>query len=131
MALMLTKLDRLITELKLPPNDAYHKLRHTIEEVNTLILQYGGPEAVQVCCSGLIRMLADTKPSTSESAYPYICPQRIELGAEVSHNNLQRSVLHAAFPRCFFLCALSGRLTGPPARLQSPSLVPGLLQLHL
>jgi len=47
-ALMLTKLDRLITELKLPPNDAYHKLRHTIEEVNTLILQYGGPDAVQV-----------------------------------------------------------------------------------
>ena len=47
MALMLTKLDRLITELKLPPNDAYHKLRHTIEEVNTLILQYGGPDAVQ------------------------------------------------------------------------------------
>ncbi len=46
--LMLTKLDRLITELKLPPNDAYHKLRHTIEEVNTLILQYGGPDAVQV-----------------------------------------------------------------------------------
>ena len=66
MALMLTKLDRLITELKLPPNDAYHKLRHTIEEVNTLILQYGGPEAVQVCCSGLIRMLPDTKPSTSD-----------------------------------------------------------------
>ena len=47
-ALMLTKLDRLITELKLPPNDAYHKLRHTIEEVNTLILQYGGPDALQV-----------------------------------------------------------------------------------
>ena len=44
---MLTKLDRLITELKLPPNDAYHKLRHTIEEVNALILQYGGNDAEQ------------------------------------------------------------------------------------
>lgn len=30
-------MDRLITELKLPPSDAYHKLRHTIEEVNALI----------------------------------------------------------------------------------------------
>ncbi len=32
-----TQVDRLITELKLPPADAYHKLRHTIEEVNNLI----------------------------------------------------------------------------------------------
>ncbi|KAF5831091.1 hypothetical protein DUNSADRAFT_13622 [Dunaliella salina] len=29
--------DRLITELKLPPADAYYKLRHTIEEVNAAI----------------------------------------------------------------------------------------------
>jgi U5 small nuclear ribonucleoprotein component len=26
--------DRLILELKLPPADAYYKLKHTIEEVN-------------------------------------------------------------------------------------------------
>lgn len=41
-------MDRLITELKLPPNDAYHKLRHTIEEVNALIVKYGGEDAEQV-----------------------------------------------------------------------------------
>mmetsp|Transcript_32249 Transcript_32249/g.84013 ORF Transcript_32249/g.84013 Transcript_32249/m.84013 type:complete len:1110 (+) Transcript_32249:169-3498(+) len=35
--LMITKVDRLITELKLPPADAYYKLRHTIEEVNAAI----------------------------------------------------------------------------------------------
>eukprot|EP00798_Chlamydomonas_sp_ICE-L_P019957 gene19957-26665_t len=35
--LMVSKVDRLITELKLPPADAYHKLRHTIEEVNAVI----------------------------------------------------------------------------------------------
>ncbi|KAL0390087.1 UNVERIFIED_CONTAM: U5 small nuclear ribonucleoprotein component CLO, partial [Sesamum calycinum] len=29
--------DRLITELKLPPKDAYHKLRHTIEVINNHI----------------------------------------------------------------------------------------------
>jgi translation elongation factor EF-G len=36
------QVDRLITELKLPPGDAYFKLRHTIEEVNLLISTYSG-----------------------------------------------------------------------------------------
>ena len=36
------QMDRLITELKLPPVDAYNKLRHTMEEVNALILKYSG-----------------------------------------------------------------------------------------
>eukprot|EP00271_Cylindrocystis_brebissonii_P007357 TRINITY_DN2075_c0_g1_i1.p1 TRINITY_DN2075_c0_g1~~TRINITY_DN2075_c0_g1_i1.p1 ORF type:complete len:1000 (+),score=203.77 TRINITY_DN2075_c0_g1_i1:202-3201(+) len=35
--LVINKVDRLITELKLPPPDAYHKLRHTLEEVNALV----------------------------------------------------------------------------------------------
>ena len=39
------QVDRLITELKLPPADAYHKLRHTIEEVNALISTYSGGNA--------------------------------------------------------------------------------------
>lgn len=34
---VINKVDRLITELKLPPTDAYHKLRHTIDEINQLI----------------------------------------------------------------------------------------------
>eukprot|EP00803_Ostreobium_quekettii_P004098 evm.model.scf_112.9 EVM.evm.TU.scf_112.9 scf_112:71072-79156(+) len=38
--LVISKVDRLITELKLPPADAYHKLRHTIEEVNGLLNMY-------------------------------------------------------------------------------------------
>ena len=32
----LNKIDRLVVELKLPPPDAYHKLRHTLEELNAL-----------------------------------------------------------------------------------------------
>lgn len=40
--LLITKVDRLITELKLPPTDAYHKLKHTIEEVNNAISAAGG-----------------------------------------------------------------------------------------
>lgn len=35
--LCVNKIDRLILELKLPPQDAYYKIRHIIEEVNGLI----------------------------------------------------------------------------------------------
>jgi len=39
------KVDRLILELKLPPADAYHKIRHTLEEINAIIeATYGGDE---------------------------------------------------------------------------------------
>lgn len=37
LVLVINKVDRLILELKLPPKDAYFKLKHTIEEVNTII----------------------------------------------------------------------------------------------
>lgn len=33
----INKIDRLILELKLPPQDAYFKLKHIIDEVNALI----------------------------------------------------------------------------------------------
>ncbi|XP_030952149.1 110 kDa U5 small nuclear ribonucleoprotein component CLO-like [Quercus lobata] len=35
---VINKVDRLITELKLPPKDAYHKLRHTLEVINSNIV---------------------------------------------------------------------------------------------
>lgn len=37
------QVDRLITELKLPPSDAYHKLRHTLEDVNALLATHAPP----------------------------------------------------------------------------------------
>jgi U5 small nuclear ribonucleoprotein component len=37
LTLIINKMDRLILELKLPPRDAYFKLKHCIEEVNTII----------------------------------------------------------------------------------------------
>ncbi|KAI1375378.1 P-loop containing nucleoside triphosphate hydrolase protein [Hypoxylon crocopeplum] len=37
MTLIVNKMDRLILELRLPPSDAYFKLKHVIEEVNTII----------------------------------------------------------------------------------------------
>eukprot|EP00002_Diphylleia_rotans_P024681 TRINITY_DN4880_c0_g1_i1.p1 TRINITY_DN4880_c0_g1~~TRINITY_DN4880_c0_g1_i1.p1 ORF type:complete len:976 (+),score=217.16 TRINITY_DN4880_c0_g1_i1:58-2985(+) len=46
---VINKVDRLILELRLPPEDAYFKLRHTIEEVNTLLALYShGTETVRV-----------------------------------------------------------------------------------
>ena len=36
-SLVVTKVDRLITELKLPPGDAYHKLRRVVDETNAAI----------------------------------------------------------------------------------------------
>lgn len=35
--LCINKIDRLILELKLPPHDAYFKIKHIIDEVNGLI----------------------------------------------------------------------------------------------
>lgn len=37
LTLVVNKMDRLILELKLPPSDAYFKIKHVIEEVNTVI----------------------------------------------------------------------------------------------
>ncbi|ORY57172.1 P-loop containing nucleoside triphosphate hydrolase protein [Pseudomassariella vexata] len=37
MTLIVNKVDRLILELRLPPTDAYFKLKHCIEEINTII----------------------------------------------------------------------------------------------
>lgn len=37
LTLCINKIDRLILELKLPPADAYYKLRHIIDELNTML----------------------------------------------------------------------------------------------
>lgn len=37
LTLCINKIDRLILELKLPPLDAYFKLRHILEELNSLL----------------------------------------------------------------------------------------------
>lgn len=35
--LLINKIDRLILELRIKPADAYYKIKHTIEEINTFI----------------------------------------------------------------------------------------------
>lgn len=54
--LVINKMDRLILELKYPPNDAYYKLKHVIDEINTLLVTLGisesqllSPERGNVC----------------------------------------------------------------------------------
>ena len=37
LVLCINKVDRLMLELKLPPADAYFKLRHIVDEVNAII----------------------------------------------------------------------------------------------
>lgn len=37
LTLVVNKIDRLILELRIKPADAYYKIKHTIEEVNTVI----------------------------------------------------------------------------------------------
>ncbi|EGF83447.1 hypothetical protein BATDEDRAFT_15620 [Batrachochytrium dendrobatidis JAM81] len=53
MVLVINKVDRLIMELKLPPTDAYFKLQHTIEEVNSIMSELSlprlSPELGNVC----------------------------------------------------------------------------------
>jgi 116 kDa U5 small nuclear ribonucleoprotein component len=34
---VINKLDRLVLELRLPPNDAYHKIKHTLDEINYIV----------------------------------------------------------------------------------------------
>ena len=39
--LVVNKIDRLILELRIKPADAFYKIKHTIEEVNTAIRSVG------------------------------------------------------------------------------------------
>ena len=48
MLLLILQIDRLILELKLPPTDAYFKLKHTIDEINSLLSMYSDSEDVNV-----------------------------------------------------------------------------------
>jgi len=40
LVLFLNKMDRLVLELRLPPNDAYLKIKYVIEQVNKVVCKY-------------------------------------------------------------------------------------------
>jgi U5 small nuclear ribonucleoprotein component len=56
--LVVNKIDRLILELKLPPQDAYFKLKHTIEEVNNVLSK-----------------ISDIRLSPEKGNVAFACPQ--------------------------------------------------------
>ncbi|KAL2914439.1 U5 small nuclear ribonucleoprotein component [Polyrhizophydium stewartii] len=80
MVLVINKVDRLILELKLPPTDAYFKLQHTIEEVNTILAGFSrprlSPELGNVCFASSLmgwcfslKSFAKMYAETSEEAF--------------------------------------------------------------
>jgi U5 small nuclear ribonucleoprotein component len=42
--LVINKIDRLVVELKIPPEDAYYKIFHTISEINSIISSFAIPD---------------------------------------------------------------------------------------
>ena len=40
--IVLNKLDKLVLELKLPPSDAYYKIKHTLDDINSVIQKLHG-----------------------------------------------------------------------------------------
>ena len=60
--LVVNKIDRLILELRIKPADAYYKIKHTIEEINTFIRC----ASASLLASGLIcRMCSNIDPDPS------------------------------------------------------------------
>jgi U5 small nuclear ribonucleoprotein component len=53
-SLCINKIDRLILELKLPPSDAYHKLKHIVDEVNGILGSVPGVTADPMVCFRLL-----------------------------------------------------------------------------
>ena len=85
MTLVINKVDRLILELKLPPNDAYFKLRHTIEEVNSILLEVAGKDADS------LRMSPDRGNVTfasSREGWSFTCQSFAQLYMEQSGKRL-------------------------------------------
>lgn len=70
--LLITKVDRLIMELKFPPADAYFKLKHTVDEVNTVLQKAGyrrgrlSPELGNVCFGSGLHGWVFSLPSFAE-----------------------------------------------------------------
>lgn len=51
---VINKMDRLIIDLKLPPADAYHKICHTLEEVNTVLSKAGYQHKISPECGNVV-----------------------------------------------------------------------------
>lgn len=100
---VINKVDRLILELKLPPQDAYHKIVHTLEEINAVLTKcdYFLPipdENAQAASSSS----AAAASAASSSAAPAASATRIRPRLSPEHNNVCfASALHGWVFSCF------------------------------
>lgn len=69
--LVITKVDRLILELKLPPQDAYYKLQHTIEECNRILYEAG-----QRLADHQVNPKAKSSPTYHIDRIPHLSPAK-------------------------------------------------------
>ncbi len=115
--LVVNKIDRLILELKLPPADAYFKIRHTVEQVNTLLSTYApgqglrvSPERGNVCfastanqwcfsLSSFAKLYSDAYPGTD----PYEFARRLwgDVYYDAESRRFVRKAQDVQMPRTF------------------------------
>lgn len=113
--LVVNKIDRLILELKLPPADAYFKLKHTIEEVNSVLSTCSdirvSPEAGNVCfaaanmgyCFSLLSFAAKYAQSCPEGFDHALFARRLwgDIYFDVEERNFKRQTCETAPKRTF------------------------------
>jgi small GTP-binding protein len=103
--LVINKVDRLILELKLPPQDAYHKLVHTIEEVNDILdkLNYfaATPAPVAAAAGTAASASAGTaaSPAAAAASDESGLPRRVRLNP-AANNVCFASALHGWIFSC-------------------------------
>ena len=51
---VLNKIDRLVLELRLPPADAYHKIKHTLEQINYILRSVGSEELISPTAGNVV-----------------------------------------------------------------------------
>lgn len=114
--LCINKVDRLILELKLPPQDAYHKLKHIIEEVNSMLAVHAAdatyvvaPQLGNVCFASALygfaftlksfaKLYADTYEGVNYAEFAqrlwgdiYFQPKTRKFTKKPPHSSAQRS----------------------------------------
>lgn len=89
----INKIDRLILELKLPPQDAYYKLRCIVEEVNSLLSLYSdeeNPRIVSPLLGNVCFASAQFSVCFTLKSFAKLYSQTYGFGADVNENEFAR-----------------------------------------
>ncbi|KAE8720250.1 glycerol-3-phosphate transporter family protein [Hibiscus syriacus] len=104
---VINKVDRLITELKLPPKDAYHKLRHTLEVINSHISaasKTAGNVPVIDPAAGNVFLLVEVQDG------PSLCSHLQNFMSNSMEFHLMLRSLHHVFGVIFIIILIQGLL---------------------